>query len=97
MSRRVLEARFRKVLGHTPHEEIVRVQIGRVKELLAHTDLPLGAVAHQVGYAHPEYLSVALQAAAAAAGRPAAAAACCRVKSIGLTAHPRICGRRRSE
>jgi LacI family transcriptional regulator len=63
VSRRVLEARFVKILGHTPHEEIVRVQIGRTKEILAQTELPLAAVADRVGFAHPEYLSVAFKKA----------------------------------
>jgi LacI family transcriptional regulator len=58
LSRRVLEARFEKLLGRTPHEEITRVQIERVKELLAETDLPLAVVAHRAGYKHMEYMSV---------------------------------------
>ena len=29
VSRRVLESRFRKMLGRTPHEEIIRMRIGR--------------------------------------------------------------------
>lgn len=63
VSRRVLETRFSKIRGHTPHEEIVRVQIARAKEILTQTDLPLAAVASQVGFAHPEYLSVAFKKA----------------------------------
>jgi LacI family transcriptional regulator len=58
LSRRVLEARFEKLLGRTPHEEITRVQVARVKELLAETDLPLFTVAHRAGYKHVEYMSV---------------------------------------
>jgi LacI family transcriptional regulator len=58
LSRRVLESRFEKLLGRTPHEEITRVQIERVKELLVETDLPLAVVAHRAGYKHVEYLSV---------------------------------------
>jgi LacI family transcriptional regulator len=58
VSRRVLEARFKKLLGRTPHEEITRVQIERVKELLAETDLPLAAVAQRAGYKYVEYMSV---------------------------------------
>jgi len=57
-SRRLLEASFRKWLGRTPHEEIVRVQLKRVKELLVGTDLPLAEVAARAGFAHVEYLSV---------------------------------------
>ena len=61
LSRRVLEARFEKLLGRTPHEEITRVQMERVKELLAETDLPLSVVAHRAGYRHVEYMSVAFK------------------------------------
>ncbi|QEL20784.1 XylR family transcriptional regulator [Limnoglobus roseus] len=63
VSRRVLEARFSKVLGHTPHEEIVRVQLGRAKELLVQTDLPLAAIADRVGFAHAGHLSVVFKKA----------------------------------
>jgi LacI family transcriptional regulator len=58
LSRRVLESRFKRLLGRTPHEEILRVRIERAKELLAETDLSLAAIARRTGYAHVEYLSV---------------------------------------
>ncbi len=58
LSRRVLEARFQKLLGRTPHEEITRTRLERVKELLTQTDLSLAAIAHRTGYKHVEYLSV---------------------------------------
>jgi LacI family transcriptional regulator len=61
LSRRVLESRFQRVLGRTPHEEITRVQVERVKELLAETDLSLSAIAHRAGYRHVEYMSVAFK------------------------------------
>jgi LacI family transcriptional regulator len=61
LSRRVLESRFRKLLGRSPHEEITRVQVERVKELLAETSLSLGAIAHRSGYRHVEYMSVAFK------------------------------------
>ena len=57
LSRRLLEGRFKKLLGHSPHEEITRVQILRVKELLAHTDLPISEVAERAGFSYVEYLS----------------------------------------
>lgn len=57
-SRRVLEARFQKYIGRTPHEEIVRVQLDRARLMLAETDLPLTLVAERSGFAHAEYLSV---------------------------------------
>jgi LacI family transcriptional regulator len=58
LSRRALETRFRKLLGRTPHEEIVRVQVQRARELLTQTDLPLKTIADRVGIPHPEYLNV---------------------------------------
>jgi len=57
-ARRLLERRFKKLLGRTPHEEILRVQLDRVKALLAQTDLPLTEIAERCGFAHVEYLSV---------------------------------------
>ena len=58
VSRRALECRFEKLLGRTPHEEITRVRLERVKELLAGTDLPLAVIAGRVGYKHVEYMTV---------------------------------------
>jgi LacI family transcriptional regulator len=60
-SRRLLEKRFKKLLGRTPHEEIIRVQLDRVKQLLTQTDLPLEEIASRSGFAHVEYLSVAFK------------------------------------
>jgi LacI family transcriptional regulator len=60
-SRRLLEKRFQKYIGRTPHEEIIRVQLDRVKQLLAQTDLPLEEIAQRSGFAHVEYLSVAFK------------------------------------
>jgi LacI family transcriptional regulator len=57
-SRRLLESRFKKLIGRTPHEEIMRVQLNRVRELLASTDLSLEAIAERTGFVHSEYLSV---------------------------------------
>ncbi len=56
--RRLLEARFKKLLGRTPHEEILRVQINRVRQLLIETELPLAAIAERTGFEHVEYLGV---------------------------------------
>jgi LacI family transcriptional regulator len=57
LSRRMLENRFKRLLGRSPHEEIVRVQILRVKELLGETDLPLAEIAERAGFRYVEYLS----------------------------------------
>ena len=57
-SRRLLEARFKKLIGRTPHEEILRVRLNRARELLSSTDLSLAAIAERTGFVHSEYLSV---------------------------------------
>jgi LacI family transcriptional regulator len=58
LSRRVLEQRFRRLLGRTPREEILQVRLARVKQLLTETDLTLYRVAERTGFEHVEYLSV---------------------------------------
>jgi LacI family transcriptional regulator len=58
LSRRVLERRFTRCVGRTPHAEIVRVKLNRVKQLLVETDLSVEAIARLAGFEHPEYLSV---------------------------------------
>jgi LacI family transcriptional regulator len=60
-SRRVLESRFRKILDRTPHEEIARLRIDRVKQLLVETDLPLLVIASRAGFQHVEYMTVAFK------------------------------------
>jgi LacI family transcriptional regulator len=61
VSRRVLESRFRKLLGRTPHQEIQRLRIDRVKHLLAETDMSLAEIANRAGFEHVEYLSFAFK------------------------------------
>lgn len=56
MSRGALEPRVKLVLGRTIYQEIQRVQIERVKELLLTTPSPLKQIAHQAGFAYPEYM-----------------------------------------
>jgi LacI family transcriptional regulator len=61
LSRRVLEKRFVQFLNRTPHQEITRLRIDRVKQLLTETDLSLAEIARRAGYRHDEYLSVAFK------------------------------------
>ena len=60
-SRSILESRFKKALGRTPHDEILRIQLQRVKQLLEETEMPLAAIAARAGFKHAEYLSVAFK------------------------------------
>src|SRR5262249_1686120 len=51
-----LERQFSKNLGRTPKAEIVRVQLDRVKQLLAETVCPLKKIALEAGFKHTEYM-----------------------------------------
>lgn len=57
LSRRSLEHRFKKWLGHTPHEEIQRVRINKIKELLRETDLTIHQIAERTGFEYDEYMA----------------------------------------
>jgi LacI family transcriptional regulator len=57
LSHKSLEARFRKLLGRSLKAEIIRVQLERVKQLLAETEFSQKQIADQAGFKHPEYLS----------------------------------------
>jgi LacI family transcriptional regulator len=61
LSRRVLERRFQRALGHTPRKEILTVRLRRVRHLLSDTDLPFHQIAERTGFRHAEYLSVAFK------------------------------------
>jgi LacI family transcriptional regulator len=61
LSRRIFESRFKQLTARTPHEEILRVQIDRVKQLLTQTDMSHEAIAHRCGFRHAEYMSVAFK------------------------------------
>jgi LacI family transcriptional regulator len=57
LSRRVLETRFRRLIGRTPHEEIVRVRLDRARQLLHQPGWTIDAIARRTGFRHGEYLS----------------------------------------
>jgi LacI family transcriptional regulator len=58
LSRSALEKRFRSCLNRSPKEEIRRIQIGRIRQLLVETDFTLEHIAELSGFDHPEYMSV---------------------------------------
>lgn len=57
LSRRSFEMRFRKAIGRPPHEEIRRVQLERVKQLLLQTDYKLERIAELTGFSTAQYLA----------------------------------------
>lgn len=54
VSRSTLQRRFIQALGRSPRAEMVRIQLGRVEELLRDTDLSLSRVAELAGFNYPE-------------------------------------------
>jgi AraC-like DNA-binding protein len=63
MTRRTLERRFRRSLGHSVGAEITRCRIERAKHLLINTTLPIKHIALAVGYAGADRLAKAFQQA----------------------------------
>ena len=61
ISRSVFYQRFHDALGRSPHYEILRVQLDRVKNLLRQTSLPLKTIAEMAGFNNPNYLNVAFK------------------------------------
>jgi LacI family transcriptional regulator len=57
VSRSTLETKFKAVTGRTMHNEIQRLQIDRVRSLLATTDLPIKQIATMAGFAHIHYMT----------------------------------------
>ena len=58
LSRRALEGRFVKLVGRSPHEQILHFRVERAKQLLCDTELPIKSIGPLVGVSTPEYLSV---------------------------------------
>jgi len=58
LSPSTLKRRFKQLLGRSPKEEIVRVQLERARELLTRTDLSVSDVALKCGFSEPRRLHV---------------------------------------
>jgi LacI family transcriptional regulator len=56
VSRRVIERSFSQFLGTSPHEQIVRAKLARVKQLLIDTDYSLDTIAAKCSLTHASYL-----------------------------------------
>lgn len=61
LSRRSLEHRFQKLVGHTPHEEIQRVRMNRIRDLLTETELSIHEIAARTGFDYGEYMAAAFK------------------------------------
>jgi LacI family transcriptional regulator len=61
MSRTRLEQKFKALLGHSPHCQLVQQRIARAKHLLAESKVAISEVAEQAGFDNASYLSVAFR------------------------------------
>ena len=57
LSPAALGTRVRKAIGRTIYQEIQRVQLERVRELLGESDLPLKQIARRCGFKYTQYMS----------------------------------------
>lgn len=57
LSRGMLDIRFQRAIGRSIHDEIKRMRLDVVRNLLTSTDLPVKLIARRAGYSSVEYLS----------------------------------------
>lgn len=50
MSRYHFLRRFRDVFGHTPHQYLMRIRLGKARTMLAETEVPISDIAFRLGY-----------------------------------------------
>jgi LacI family transcriptional regulator len=63
ISRASLQQRMKRVIGRTIHEEIERMRLTRVKELLLKPDMTIKQVARETGFSSVQYLTRVFRAA----------------------------------
>lgn len=57
VSRTTLEARFRKIMRKTIHDEIQQTMLARAQQLIVEGKLTLKQVAREAGFAHAQHLT----------------------------------------
>jgi LacI family transcriptional regulator len=62
LSRRTLERRFQRVMGHSIYDEILRARVFRAQHLLSATDWSIKRIALETGFAYPEHLAAVFKA-----------------------------------
>ena len=60
-SRRVFEKQFKKLLGHSPHEEIQNIRLQHVQELLKTSSLTQAEIAERTGFSYVHYMNSAFK------------------------------------
>ena len=64
VSRRLLELRFREVLGRSPYAEVIRCRVEKAKQLLCDTDDTVAEIAYACGFEQPKLLHAAFKKSA---------------------------------
>lgn len=59
--RKQIESRFKKIVGRTPHQEILKTRMEFAMRLLQESDFPIHEIARRVGYEHVTYFAVAFK------------------------------------
>jgi LacI family transcriptional regulator len=62
LSQSTMQRRFKALLGRTPKQEILRIQLERAKQLLAETDLTVADIALKCGFSEMKRLSEVFRA-----------------------------------
>jgi LacI family transcriptional regulator len=57
MPRWRLQRRFRELVGHSLHDEVVRAKLMKAQRLIRNTDLPLKAIAVRAGFSSVAYMT----------------------------------------
>jgi LacI family transcriptional regulator len=57
LSRRVLEKRFRAILGHSIHDEIRRARVEQIIQMLAETGMSISEIAQALGFSDVAHIS----------------------------------------
>lgn len=57
LSRRVLEKRFRNILGHSIHDEIRRTRVEQIIQMLAETAMSISEIAQALGFSDAAHIS----------------------------------------
>jgi LacI family transcriptional regulator len=56
ISRSSLQRKFKRIVGRTLHEEMLRMRLSRARELLSESKLPIALIAEKAGFGHQEYM-----------------------------------------
>ena len=57
MSQTTLMRSFRRIMGRSPVDHLIRLRVAKAQDLLRHTDMPISTIARNVGFCDGNYLA----------------------------------------